>query len=195
MSILADLDAALAAPVAQVKIDPLADLEALFGLAPVPRAPRAVVAEGRLPVARAAVAPLVAEPVEERPLSQAEMRRQLDARAAADSERLAWPARWWDGFDAGDAAACQALWATVLREGLRDAARSVANLPNLFGNKLILSADWVGSRDFYMVATMAGFDGVAFADRLRPVLADPELSAAFDARLMAAEQRGKAGAA
>jgi hypothetical protein len=197
MNILADMDAALAAPVVPVAVDPLADLDALLGLRPVPRAAKAAARQmhAPVPVARPVPVPVpvvVARPVEEPALSQGEMRRQLAARAKADLARMDWPDRWWDGFDCGDAAACRALWASVLAESLRDAARSVAGLSRLPQGVPAGAESWVDSRDFHMVAALAGFDGVALADRLRPVLADPALAARLDGRLMAGAVSGRA---
>lgn len=48
----------------------------------------------------------------------------------------------------------RALWAEVLRIGIEDALSGV-------------DPGWIGTRDFFIVAALAGMDGVAVRDRLK----------------------------
>lgn len=77
-------------------------------------------------------------------------------------------------LDEIDARACQSLWAWVLLAHWRDVFpgdserplyRSVGSNANSRAREVALA--WFGTKDFFHVAAMAGFDGTAIMDRLR----------------------------
>ncbi|MGZ9812624.1 hypothetical protein ACXN5S_19340 [Pseudoroseicyclus sp. H15] len=62
----------------------------------------------------------------------------------------------------------RALWLEVLRAGIADAFRCE------LGEGNVGASGWLGSRDFHIVASLAGLDGAALMARLSKLLASPE---------------------
>ena len=73
-----------------------------------------------------------------------------------------------------DAAACRVLWCEVLRlaiDDLRGLGRGLHHADRR-GNVRLEAWEahiWLGSRDFHHVCALAGVDGRAVIDRMRPV--------------------------
>lgn len=167
----------------------IAALEAVLGVAPV--AP-----------ARAAAPPAPPEPVAEVCITSAALRGYLAARAGADPARLPWPEDWWDRTDPGHWDACRKLWAFALLKQIEDmlivTLRRAAGTERSGQRRDVSSnvgirtqPEWVGCRDFHMVCALAGLDGEASADALRPAMADPALARAMLDRVRSSSSRPK----
>lgn len=70
------------------------------------------------------------------------------------------------------------LWASVLMRGIEDAIGNATSLngPTRTNSKSVTiyrAEGWIGSKDFEIVASLAGLDPVAVAERLRPALELP----------------------
>ena len=66
----------------------------------------------------------------------------------------------------------QHLWLGVLLQAMRDAFRSAQSEKGCAANEHLEALRWIGSRDFHMVCTMAGLNGVRVEQQLRRRLAD-----------------------
>lgn len=83
-----------------------------------------------------------------------------------------------DETPAGDASPERELWGAVLMRGIEDAIGSVTALSGNSGThknaEILRAQQWIGSKDFHLVATLAGLDSEALHDRLLPVFDLPE---------------------
>ncbi|MGZ9812625.1 hypothetical protein ACXN5S_19345 [Pseudoroseicyclus sp. H15] len=82
-----------------------------------------------------------------------------------------------------DPEACRRLWIAVLRACIaavayRAAGRTMTTRAHALGIDQV-GRSWIGSRDFHLVASLAGLDGKALAGRLRAQLACPGAAAAL----------------
>lgn len=120
----------------------------------------------------------------------------FDAHLAED--RLPWPDGWDQSRDPADMLRCRMMWCAVLsvcihavltqalreRPPTRDERHRSSRL-----RQRDLPDGWIGSRDFHMICALAGFDGVAMAERLRVALATPEGCQAMIDRLHSGQGR------
>lgn len=118
-----------------------------------------------------------------------DLRSMLAEQCAADPDRLPWPDDWFNGTDSGQAAACRALWGAALFACIRSALGAIG--ANDAKNTRTVSLSWFETKDFHTMCALAGFDGVAIADRL----SDPDRIADIIARLepVRGPQRGQRG--
>lgn len=93
------------------------------------------------------------------------LRSMLDELAAAQPDREPWPDDWFEYTDSGQIEACRKLWCQVLLSCVRAALNVDGS--NDRQNSRPVPFDWIGSRDFHMICALAGFDGVAVAERLQ----------------------------
>lgn len=183
MSILEAMAAALRAPIpAGAPRDVLADLAELFGEVEAQARVETAAADPSLAPARTVIPRQEAGPrgssvPRVRPVRSAEpepeaprppLRAMVEEQVAAQPERLAWPAWWWQASDPMPATRCRRLWAEVLRGCLLDALAEPEGprKGRYMSGGVTARAGWIGSRDFHEVAALAGFDGAAVASRL-----------------------------
>lgn len=122
-----------------------------------------------------------------------DLRAMVAEQCAADPERLPWPDDWFDYTDSGQVHACRALWASALFACIRSALGAVGAVDARNTRSASVSISWFRTTDFYTMCALAGFDGVALADRLT----DPERVAEIAKRLepVRGPQRGQRGTA
>jgi hypothetical protein len=120
-----------------------------------------------------------------------DLRAMLAEQCAADPARLNWPDDWFDYTDSGQIAACRALWGAALLACIRSALGAIG--ANDAKNTRTVSLSWFQTKDFHTMCALAGFDGVALADRLT----DPARVAEIAKRLepVRGPQRGQRGVA
>ena len=102
----------------------------------------------------------------------------LRVRAERDPNRLPWPDEWFDHTDSGQIDACRALWGDALRMMLMGVCEVVIGRRK---HDCRVGDGWVGTRDFRIVCTLAGFDPEALQERLTEILSTRE--GAYDLRL------------
>lgn len=115
-------------------------------------------------------APTSAEDQPLRPLTA-----MLHEQHRAQPDRMPWPDAWFGRPDPADAAACRRLWATALLACIRDAVTQLSVYEKRRYGGDAVRGSWIGSRDFHMMASLAGFDGMALADRLMRIDDDPAM--------------------
>jgi hypothetical protein len=115
------------------------------------------------------------------------LRVMLDELARHDPDRMPWPDDWLTRREVPDVRACLALWGEALRRMLLSACDTVVRHhmePSGVGS------GWVGSRDFHEVCALAGLNGVAIEEKVRPLLQSAESAKALRDRLAAPRERG-----
>lgn len=81
----------------------------------------------------------------------------------------------------------RALWGAVVNQGIVEAlwprTRKHGNSSGVSGIDKDRARRWIGSRDFRTVCFLAGYDPEFVANRVTPLLDDPEKAQAFIVRL------------
>jgi hypothetical protein len=152
----------------------------------VPGAPRAVMAREmaadlvvelarlpRLAMRARIIVPAKEDAPEADEIGRQPLRAMIEEQVAADARRMPWPESWWERADPADVQACFDLWGYVLSHCLLSAIEEILSLPQPSGQYAYRSIErgWIGSRDFHIVCSLAGFDGAAVAEA---VARDPE---------------------
>jgi len=153
---------------------PLPTLRELLGEPPAGKRARAVVAPAPVPAVEPDSNILdrnIGEP------GVPSLRVILRVRAERDPNRLPWPDEWFDHSDSAQFDACRALWGDALRMMLMGVCEVVIGRRSF---DVRVGDGWLGTRDYRIVCSLAGFDPDALHERLTEILSTRE--GAFDLR-------------
>ena len=84
------------------------------------------------------------------------------------NERMPWPDDFFIPGDAAPALACQAMWCAVIEDQLKLAQSEARH--QRFAYEIDSARRWFGTRDFFIVCALAGFDGAYILGGVRQLL-------------------------